>query len=119
MQLDCSIIIVSWNVRELLRACLKSLPAACGPALRTEILVVDNASTDGSAPMVCAEFPGVRVLAQSRNHGYARANNIGIAAGSGRFVLLLNPDTEMQPGSLATLVAYLDEHPGVALAGPR
>lgn len=116
---DCSIVIVSWNVRDLLRACLQSLPAAAGPDLQTEVIVVDNASTDGSAALVRAEFPAVRLLAATANQGFARANNRGIAAGRGRLVLLLNPDTEMRPGALAALVTWLDRHPAYGLAGPR
>ncbi|HUS16068.1 MAG TPA: glycosyltransferase family 2 protein, partial [Chloroflexia bacterium] len=115
---DCSVVIVSWNVRDLLRACLKSLPAAAG-SLSTEVVVVDNGSADGSADMVRGEFPGVRLLAETANHGFARGNNLGIAAARGRRVLLLNPDTEMHPGSLVTLAGYLDSHPGVGLVGPR
>jgi GT2 family glycosyltransferase len=119
MTLDCSIVIVSWNVCDLLRACLRSLPAAAGPDLQTETVVVDNASTDGSAGMVQAEFPQVRLLIQPVNRGFTGGNNRGIAAARGRTVLLLNPDTEMRPGSLAALVGYLDAHPGVGLVGPR
>ena len=116
---ECSIVIVSWNVRDLLRACLCSLPAAAGPDLPVEVVIVDNGSTDGSAEMVRAEFPAVRLLAERQNHGYARGNNLGITASRGRLVLLLNCDTEMRPGSLAALIAYLDAHPAVGLVGPR
>ncbi len=115
---DCSIVIVSWNVRDLLRACLASLPAAT-VALRTEVIVVDNGSTDGSAAMVRALFPGVRLLAETTNHGFAHGNNLGIAAGRGRLVLLLNPDTVLEPGSPAALVGYLDRRPTMGLVGPR
>ncbi|MDQ2806576.1 MAG: glycosyltransferase family 2 protein [Chloroflexota bacterium] len=128
----CSIVIVSWNVRDLLRACLASLPAAANaPAYgadhrrtqdaerRTEVIVVDNGSTDGSVAMVRAEFPGVRVLAETVNHGFAHGNNLGIAASRGRLVLLLNPDTIMEPGSLVALAHYLEGHPAVGLVGPR
>ncbi|MGI8588271.1 MAG: glycosyltransferase family 2 protein [Chloroflexia bacterium] len=115
----CSVVIVSWNVRDLLRACLRSLPDAAGPGLSVELLVVDNASRDGSAEMVRAEFPDVRLLAEPENLGYARANNLGIVASRGRYTLLLNPDSEMHAGSLAALLAYLEMHPEVGLAGPR
>src|SRR4051794_26064744 len=89
---DCSIIIVSWNVRDLLRRCLASLPDAAGPDVRAEVIVVDNASHDGSGAMVQAEFPQVRVLANPTNRGYAGGNNQGMAASRGRTLLLLNPD---------------------------
>ena len=124
--------IVSWNVRNLLRACLESLPAAVGPpvdagdhysppptALSTEVIVVDNGSTDGSVAMVQLEFPAVRLLAETANHGFAHGNNLGIAASRGRLVLLLNPDTVLEPGSLGALAHYLDQHPAVGLVGPR
>src|SRR5215217_1974145 len=112
---DCSIVIVSWNVRDLLRACLQSLPAAVGPDLAVEVIVVDGASTDGSAAMVRAEFPAVRLLAETENVGFSRGNNQGIAASRGRLVLLLNPDAEMRPGALAALVTWLDRHPAYGL----
>ena len=112
MQLDCSIIIVSWNVRELLRACLKSLPAACGPALRTEVLVVDNASTDGSAAMVEEEFPQVRLgeanLAlghREDERSYLVAAQMLLALGVSRVVLLSNnPDKARQLRSFGVTV---------------
>ncbi len=119
MEPECSIVIVSWNVGDLLCACLRSLPAAAGSDLATEVIVVDNASTDGTPARVRAEFPTVRLLAETRNHGYARGNNLGIAAARGRTVLLLNPDTEMRPGALIHLLAYLDAHPACGLVGPR
>lgn len=117
--LDCSIIIVNWNVRDLLRRCLASLPGAAGPHVRYEVLVVDNASGDGSVAMVRAEFPAVRLLANVTNRGFSGGNNDGIRASRGRTLLLLNPDTEMQPGALAALLATLDGAPDVGMAGPR
>lgn len=118
--MDLSIVIVNWNVKELLRGCLNSILAAepaGGPAL--EILVVDSASTDGSAAMVRAEFPRARLIASDRNLGYAGGNNAGAAAASGRYILLLNPDTEVRPGALARLVSYMDSRPRVGAAGPQ
>jgi GT2 family glycosyltransferase len=116
---DCSIIIVNWNVRDLLRRCLASLPGAAGPDVRYEVIVVDNASHDGSVAMVQAEFPAVRLLANPTNRGFSGGNNDGIRLAQGRTLLLLNPDTEMQPGSLAALLATLDAAPQVGMVGPR
>lgn len=104
--------IVSYNVRDLLRACLKSIR---NPDI--EILVVDNASDDGSAEMVRDAFPKVQLIANETNAGFAAANNQGIRASSGRHVLLLNPDTEVLDDALARLVGFLDRHPDYAAAG--
>lgn len=115
---DLSIIIVSWNVRDLLRACLCSLTTApC--ALTPELIVVDNASVDGSAEMVAAEFPQARVVANATNRGFTAANNQGLALAHGRYVLFLNPDTEVVGDALATMVAYMDAHPEVGALGPQ
>jgi GT2 family glycosyltransferase len=103
-----SVIIVSYNTRDDLRACLESLRAVNLPL---EIIVVDNASTDGSAGIVRAEFPDVKLLAQPVNTWFCGGNNIGIAAAAGDYILLLNPDTVVQPGALETMMAFLDAHP--------
>jgi O-antigen biosynthesis protein len=87
-----SIVIISWNVREDLRECLRSLWRN-GEGLAMEVIVVDNASTDETAEMVRQEFPQVRLVVNERNLGYTKANNIGIRLSRGKFVLLLNPDT--------------------------
>src|SRR5205807_8806034 len=97
-----------WNVGELLADCLPTLPNACGEWWpRTEVVVVDNASTDGSVQMVRSRFPEVRVIALPANLGFAAGNNAGIAASRGPFVLLLNPDTVPRPGSIAALADYV------------
>jgi N-acetylglucosaminyl-diphospho-decaprenol L-rhamnosyltransferase len=114
--LDLSVIIVSWNVRDLLAACLDSL-AGCG--ISTETIVVDNASSDGSAAMLAARYPAVRVIANPDNRGFTRANNQGLALSSGRYVLFLNPDTEVVGDALRTMVSYMDEHPRTGALGPR
>lgn len=112
--MDISICIVNWNTRELLRACLTSLDA-CPPARSHEVLVADNASHDGSAAMVAAEFPAVRLFANADNLGYAEGNNQLLRAASGRYLLLLNPDTEIAPAldlhPFDTLAAHLDAEP--------
>jgi hypothetical protein len=108
---DLSVVIVSYNTRELLRACLESLlrqPCPC------EIIVVDNASADGSPAMIREAFPQVRLLAQPRNTWYCGGNNIGIAAASAGYVLLLNPDTVVEGEALATMRQFLAEHPHYA-----
>jgi N-acetylglucosaminyl-diphospho-decaprenol L-rhamnosyltransferase len=113
---DVSIIILSWNVRELLRACLQSLPRE-KPS--TEIIVVDAASADGSAAMVRAEFPQAALIASTENLGYSRGNNLGLARARGRYLFVLNPDTVVQPGALAAMCGYMDAHPQVGVLGPR
>jgi len=110
-----SVVVVSWNVRDLLRRCLQSLRSG----VQHEIVVVDNNSTDGSAEMVRAEFPDVQLIANAENRGFPAANNQGIAVTRGRYVLLLNPDTEVVGDALATMVAYADAHPDVGVVGPR
>src|SRR6266511_3660368 len=108
---DLSVIIVSWNVRELLAQCLRALLSdEVRGDLRLEITVVDNASHDGSAS-VAQEYEGVRVIETGQNLGYGRANDLGLNAAKGSHLLLLNPDTIPQPGSLQALVAFMDSHP--------
>lgn len=115
---DLSAVVVAWNTRELLLACLASLEREAARAgLTLQTIVVDNASTDGTAEAVRAGFPGVRLIPQSENRGFSAASNLGIRAASGRAVLLLNPDTELQPGSLGALWRALHAMPHVGLVG--
>lgn len=115
---DVSVVIVSYNTTDLLRACLKALRDTAG-ALSLETFVVDNNSPDGSAAMVATEFPDVRLIANGSNVGFARANNQAIARAEGRLLLLLNPDAECRPGAMVTMARYLDEHPDVGAVGPK
>jgi GT2 family glycosyltransferase len=115
--LDLSIVTVSYNVREYLAACLASLSAGAG-GLRSEVIVVDNASGDGSADHVVRGFPHVRLLRNVENLGFARAVNRGLAVARGRWLLLLDPDTTVPPGALAALVEATARWPEVGLAGP-
>jgi len=115
---DLSVIIVNWNVRDLLRRCLHSILANL-PACQLEIIVVDNGSTDGSPEMVRTEFPQVHLMANPDNRGFTAANNQGLAVARGRYVLLLNPDTEVVGDALETLVAFADAHPDVGVVGPQ
>ncbi len=113
---DVSVVIVSRDVRELLRACLVSIAAHAG--MMTEVIVVDNGSSDGTPAMVRAEFPYVAVI-EAANEGFARGNNCGIRRARGRAVLLLNPDTELTPGALPALVAALGAALDIGIVGPR
>jgi len=137
---DLSIVIVSWNVCDLLQRCLRSIytreagsagEAAGGaegstaarsrtPAgLALQVIVVDNASSDGSAKMVQEQFPNVRLVVNRSNRGFPAANNQGIAVADGRYVLLLNPDTEIKAHALTRLVDFGDQHPDVGIIGPQ
>jgi len=116
---DVSCVVVSWNVRDLLRRCLRSLLDGTEVPPGREIIVVDCASSDGSADMVRQEFGSVRLIAATDNLGYARGNNTGLALARGRYFMVLNPDTEMVGDPLGFLAAYLDEHPEVGAAGPQ
>ncbi|MBM4467019.1 MAG: glycosyltransferase family 2 protein, partial [Chloroflexi bacterium] len=116
---DLSIVIVNWNVRDLLRICLHSIFQLPLSNFQREVIVVDNASSDGSVAMIEEEFPQVQLIANSENVGFTVGNNQGIAASRGRYILLLNPDTEIVGDALATMVEYMDEHPQVGALGPQ
>jgi GT2 family glycosyltransferase len=113
-----SVVIVNWNVRDLLRRCLASVLGSA-PGASAAVIVVDNASSDGSVEMVRAEFPQVTLIANTHNRGFPAAINQGIAAAQGRYVLLLNADTKVLDDALATLARYLDAHPDVGLVSPQ
>jgi N-acetylglucosaminyl-diphospho-decaprenol L-rhamnosyltransferase len=115
---EVSIVVVSWNTKELLARCLASLEVE-RPAAALEVIVVDNGSADGSQEMVAADFPQVNLIANPANRGFAAANNQGIAAAAGHYVFLLNSDTEVLPGSLRALVDFADDHPRAAIVGPQ
>jgi GT2 family glycosyltransferase len=112
------IVIVSWNSCRHLERCLASL-ASSRPATPHTITVVDNASSDGTADMVAARFPSVRLIRNSENLGFARGNNVALRADVSELLLLLNPDTIVQAGAIDALVARLIEVPGAVAAGPR
>jgi N-acetylglucosaminyl-diphospho-decaprenol L-rhamnosyltransferase len=120
MSIEASIIIVNWKVCDLLRACLQSVRDQAGLRMdQMEVIVVDNNSGDGSVEMVRAEFPEVRLIANSDNPGFGRANNQGLPFCTGRYVVLLNPDTVLLDGAVATMVRKMDEQPDVATMGCR
>jgi GT2 family glycosyltransferase len=115
---DLSIIIVSWNVRDLLRTCLQSVDEGRGE-LDLEVIVVDSASADETPTMVSREFPWVQLVESTENVGFPRGNNLGLKEARGRFLLLLNPDTEIQNDALTVLVSYLEMNEDVGAVGPQ
>ena len=114
---ELSVVIPSWNTRELLAVCLEKLAAAKKPA--TEIIIVDNGSEDGSADMIAAQHPDVVLVRNEKNEGFARGCNQGMRLARGRLVLLLNTDTEVAPDAIDRLAAFLDSHPGHGAVAPR
>jgi GT2 family glycosyltransferase len=115
---DLSIIIVSWNVRELLKACLQSIYDTV-QGVCFEVFVVDNASRDGSPQMVERCFPDVRLIANQENLGFGLANNQALREASGRYALLLNPDTTVPPGVIAGMIDFMERHPRAGMVGPE
>jgi GT2 family glycosyltransferase len=113
-----SIVIVTYNSRAHIDRCLSSL-VEDPPAIDHEIVVVDNASTDGTAADTRQRWTGARVIDAGANLGFARANNLGIQQTSGGLILLLNPDTIVPAGAIDLLIAALDARPDAAIAGPR
>jgi N-acetylglucosaminyl-diphospho-decaprenol L-rhamnosyltransferase len=109
------VVVVSYNTRDHLAACL----AAVSAEAPTRVVVVDNASTDGSPQMVRERYPNAILQANTRNLGFGQGANQGIADCTAEYVLLLNSDTRLAPGALSALTSYLDSHPRVAIAGPR
>lgn len=116
--MDLSIVIVSWNVADLLAKCLASIESQ-GTTLRYEVIVVDSASHDNSVEMLREQFPWVRLIAYEENIGYVRGNNVGAAQATGRLLMLLNPDTELLPSSLDRLVEVLESDAAVGIVGPH
>ena len=128
---DLSILIVNWNVRDLLGACLDSIAAGSvtrvtadgaeygGPGPRVEVIVVDSASTDGSAAWIAEQYGWVRLLAETENIGFTRGNNRALEMAQGRHVLLLNPDTVVHGDALPRMIAALDDDPAIGMVGPR
>jgi hypothetical protein len=113
---DVSIIIVNWNTRDILRDCLKSIYSQINN-ISYELIVVDNASTDGSATMVKKEFPKVILIENFRNAGFAAANNQGMQIATCRYFLLLNPDTIILDGAIQKTVMFADEHTDIGVLG--
>ncbi len=119
--MDISIVIVSWNAAKHLKKCLESLreeTRRC-PELSTETIVIDNASSDGSAQIVAEEFPGFKLVRNDRNLGFARANNIGILMSKGKYLLLINSDVVLKPDCVRNIYRYLEAYPEIGILGPQ
>jgi GT2 family glycosyltransferase len=116
--IDVTIIVVSWNTRDVLRNCLNSISHETTD-MTYEIIVVDNSSRDGTQEMVRREFPSIKLIANDDNRGFAMANNQGIRLARSRFVLLLNPDTVVHPGALDRVYAFAQRVPQAAVVGCR
>jgi N-acetylglucosaminyl-diphospho-decaprenol L-rhamnosyltransferase len=115
--IDLSVIIVSYNTRDYLAVCLKSVMEQQGIAF--EVIVVDNNSTDGSNRMVTKEFPGVKLIANSENLGFGQANNQALKICRGRYVYFLNPDTVTEPNCFITMLRFMEDNTGIGLAGTK
>ena len=115
---ELSIVIVNWNSWPFLRACLNSIYSS-PPAFPFETIVVDNASSDGSRELLPKEFPLVRLIVNTANLGFPAANNQGASMAAGRFLLFLNPDTQVPPGTLAGAVAFMEAHRDAGIMGCR
>ncbi len=113
--LDLSIIIVNWNGKDLLTKCLQCVESTV-KKISYETFVVDNASTDGSQDMVRRDFPNVKLMANTDNVGFAKANNQAMKIAVGRYVLLLNSDAFVKENTLDAMVAFMDEHPDAGMA---
>src|SRR6266851_1900512 len=116
--MDVSIVVLNYNTCEHLRRCLTALVEE-GSKLETETFVVDNASSDGSADMIAAEFPSVHLIRAPRNGGFAYGNNLALRRARGDTVLILNPDTLVPRGGLGELLRLLEVHPEAGIIGPQ
>ncbi len=115
-KIDISIVIVSYNTRDITRKCLACVEKYAADSLY-EVIVVDNASKDGSADMIEKEFPMVRLVRLSENRGFAGGNIPGMEMAKGRYVLLLNSDAFLDDGTLNDVISYMDEHPKIGVLG--
>lgn len=117
---ELSVTIVNRNVRELLRQCLQSIRSQWPwPDKGLELIVVDNASGDGSAETISADLPDIKIIKNDENRGFGRACNQGLAVSSGRYVMILNPDTVIRKGLFQSLIEFMDRTPQAGLAGPK
>lgn len=116
--LRVSIVIVNYNVKELILTCIRSIYHFHSDPELFEIIVVDNQSIDGSCDAIKAEFPNVILLENTANEGFPKANNQGFSIAKGEFIFMLNPDTEFKENSIEKLVSFLDQNKAVSIVGP-
>jgi GT2 family glycosyltransferase len=113
-----SAVIVVWNAKQYVLECLGSLREHCGRVC-SEVIVVDNASTDGTPDLIAEMFPEFKLIRNPENLGFAKANNIGIAQTSADYICLVNSDVKFTDDCISPMVNYLGEHPGVGMVGPK
>jgi GT2 family glycosyltransferase len=118
MNIDVSICIVTYHARDFLRDCLRSIYGTVG-SVSFEIIVVDNHSEDGTVEMLRSDFSDVYLLVNDQNTGYTRPNNQAMHVSQGRYILLINPDTLVEPNTITELAGFLDTHPEVGIVGPK
>ena len=116
--IDLSICIVSWNTKDLLRQCLKSVYHFTN-GINFEIIIVDNGSSDGTVEMLKTEYSQCQLIQSHKNLGFARANNLAVKNSNGRYILYLNPDTELTSNSLYTLSEFLEQNSEYGAVGPK
>lgn len=117
--IDLSIIIVTWNVADYIVACLASIYRNINSRYEYEIIIVDSASQDNSVELIQSQYPDVKLMEKSENIGYTQGNNIGLEQAKGKYLILLNPDTEILDNALNKMIDYLETHPDVGMIGPH
>lgn len=117
--IDLSIVILTYNTCSLTQRCLEAIEATSTLPYSVETILVDNASTDGTVEMLRRRFPNVCLVRNEMNEGFARGNNVGLAVANGRYLMLLNSDTEVLPDALKQLVQFMDDHPNAGACGPQ
>lgn len=117
-EVKVSIVIVNYNVKDLILTCIRSLYQFCGNAGDFEIIVIDNQSIDGSCQAIRTEFPGVILIENSENEGFPKANNQGFSIAKGDYIFMLNPDTEFQENSIEKLRQFLEDNKTVGIVAP-
>jgi GT2 family glycosyltransferase len=115
---DVSVIIVNWNTKDLLLACIRSILTNTNE-VELEIIVVDNASSDGSQEALRQTFPDVKLIQNTDNLGFAKANNIGIRASTGAYICLVNSDVEVKSGCIDRMIEYMSDHADIGIMGPK
>lgn len=117
--MDISIIIVNYNVKHFILKCLKTIYSTIDPLLKFEVIVIDNASTDGSIEAIQKGFPDCKLIPNSDNVGFSEANNQGIRVSNGDYIMLLNPDTELKNSSFSKMIKYLENNPNISILAPK